>query len=397
MNKRALLVANSASMIDHFNRDNIAILKSLNYEITVAADFDHGNSSTKERINEFKDELLEQGIELLPLSIPRSPTHIPEMFKSISRLKKHIEENPYEIIHTQTPFGGVVGRLAAKKARKQNKTKVIYFVHGFHFFKGASAKNHIIYYNIEKYLSHYTDCLITLNHEDYAAACNRFKHPNARYVPGIGVDTDMINKMHVDKTAKCLSLGIPTDKKIILTVAELIPRKNIEGAIRAFAGIKNPDSVLVICGKGHLAEQLKKLARDLNIADRVFFLGYRTDILDIYHIADIFLFTSYQEGLPVSVMQAMAAGLPIIASDIRGNRDLLGAGEGTLSSDYLIDVNDINAFTEKLDYLLTKPDIRNSLGSENVKRCRDNFDISIVHKDMLAIYKELASEREDSL
>ncbi|MCM1171491.1 MAG: glycosyltransferase [Clostridium sp.] len=390
MNKRALLVANSASMIDHFNRDNIAILKSLNYEITVAADFQHGNSSTKERINEFKTELLEQGIEVLPLSIPRSITHIPEMFKSISRLKKHIAEHPYEIIHTQTPFGGVVGRLAAKKARKKNKTKVIYFVHGFHFFKGASAKNHIIYYNIEKYLSRYTDCLITLNHEDYAAACNKFKHPNVKYVPGIGVDTDVIYNMQVDKTAKCESLGIPTDKKIILTVAELIPRKNLEGTIRAFAGITNQDSVLVICGKGQLAEQLKKLAVDLHITDRVFFAGYRTDILDIYHIADIFLFTSFQEGLPVGVMQAMAAGLPIIASDIRGNRDLLGAGEGILSSDYLVDVNDINAFTNKLDYLLANPDIRNSLGSENTKRCRELFDISIVHKKMLAIYKELA-------
>lgn len=140
MNKRALLVANSASMIDHFNRDNIAILKSLNYEITVAADFHHGNSSTKERINEFKSELLEQEIEVLPLSIPRSLAHIPEMFKSISRLKKHIAEHPYEIIHTQTPFGGVVGRLAAKKARKQNKTKVIYFVHGFHFLRALPQK-----------------------------------------------------------------------------------------------------------------------------------------------------------------------------------------------------------------------------------------------------------------
>ncbi len=391
MNKRALLVANSASMIDHFNRDNIAILKSLNYEITVAADFHHGNSSTKERINEFKSELLEQEIEVLPLSIPRSLAHIPEMFKSISRLKKHIAEHPYEIIHTQTPFGGVVGRLAAKKARKQNKTKVIYFVHGFHFFKGASAKNHIIYYNIEKYLSHYTDCLITLNHEDYAAACNKFRHPDVRYVPGIGVDTDMIHNIQVDKTAKCLSLGIPTDKKIILTVAELIPRKNLEGAIRAFSQMKNQDSILVICGKGHLAEQLKELSQDLDIADRVFFPGYRTDILEIYHIADIFLFTSYQEGLPVSVMQAMAAGLPVIASDIRGNRDLLGSGEDTQSSDYLIDVKDTTAFTNKLDYLLEKPEIRASLGSENTKRCRDNFDISIVHKEMLAIYKELAS------
>lgn len=389
MNKRAMLVANSASMIDHFNRDNIKILKEMHYEITVAANFREGNSSTKERIRSFSHELSEQGIDIIDLPIPRKLTQLSNMFSSIHTLKKYLAKHPCELVHTQTPFGGVVGRLAARQARRRGITKVIYFVHGFHFFKGASLLNRLVYYNIEKYLSRFTDCLITLNHEDFDAARNRFHHPDVRYVPGIGVDTDAISNMETDISAKRKELCLPADRHIILTVAELIHRKNVEGTIRAFAGMTDRDSILVICGKGTLKSSLQALAEDLCIADRVFFPGYRTDILDIYHIADIFLFTSYQEGLPVSVMQAMAAGLPIVASDIRGNRDLLGAGEGTKASDYLIDVCDTNAFAAALDELLADSDKRRILGDENKKRCRESFDISIVHTLMETIYHEI--------
>lgn len=389
MNKRAMLVANSASMIDHFNKDNIKILKAMDYDITIAANFREGNSSTKERIQTFSQELTEQGIDIIDLPIPRKVTQLSKMFSSIRMLKKYLAEHPCEIIHTQTPFGGVVGRLAAKRARKSSISKVIYFVHGFHFFKGASILNYLIYYNIEKYLSRFTDCLITLNHEDFDAACKRFHHPNVRYVPGIGVDTAAISHMAVNTDAKRKSLRLPADKRIILTVAELIPRKNVEGSIRAFADTADSDSILVICGKGALKNSLRELSKALGVADRVFFLGYRTDILDIYHIADIFLFTSYQEGLPVSVMQAMATGLPVIASDIRGNRDLLGAGGDTLSSDYLIDVHDTSAFTKALDELLANQDKRRMLGVENAARCKEHFDISIVHSLMQTIYREI--------
>lgn len=388
MNKRAMLIANSASMIDHFNKDNIKILKAMNYDITIAANFREGNSSTTERIQAFSQELAEQNIDIIDLPIPRKVTQLSKMLSSIHTLKKYLTEHPCEIVHTQTPFGGVVGRLAARQARRQGITKVIYFVHGFHFFKGASVLNYLIYYNIEKYLSRFTDCLITLNHEDFEAARNRFHHPNVKYVPGIGIDTEAISDMEVNAYVKRKSLRLPTDKPIILTVAELIHRKNVEGTIRAFADMADKNCILVICGKGILKDSLQQLTEDLCIADRVFFLGYRTDILDIYHLADIFLFTSYQEGLPVSVMQAMAAGLPIVASDIRGNRDLLGAKEGTLSSDYLIDVRDTAAFTKALGELLENPDKRRMLGDENAARCKDHFDISIVHKLMQEIYQE---------
>lgn len=392
MNKRAMLIANSASMIDHFNQDNISILKSMGYEITVAANFKEGNSSTSERILAFSRELTDQGIEIIDLPIPRKVTQLAKTFSSISILKKYLAAHPCGIVHTQTPFGGVVGRLAAKKARAAGATRVIYFVHGFHFFRGASWKNYLIYYNIEKYLSRITDCLITLNREDYEAARHRFRHPNVRYVPGIGVDADAIYHQKVDVSAFKKELGIPAGSKVILTVAELIPRKNIEESIRVFAELEDTGTSLLICGKGHLLGELKCLCQELGVSDRVIFAGYRTDILEIYHIADIFLFTSYQEGLPVGLMQAMAAGLPAVASDIRGNRDLLGADEHTDSAAYLTDINKPKEFVRKLNELLADPARCRELGEANARRIKEHFDISTVHSLMSEIYRSLEEE-----
>ncbi len=389
MNKRVMLVANSASMIDHFNKDNIKILHSMGCSVTVAANFKDGNSSSKSRVKDFKKELTEANVEIIDLPIPRNVTQLGKTLLSISILKKYIKKNPCSLIHTQTPFGGVVGRLAAKSFRKAGATKVIYFVHGFHFFKGAPLKNYLIYYNIEKYLSKHTDTLITLNHEDFNTASKKFKHTNVEYVPGVGVDTDNICAYPIDIENKKQELNLPLNKKIVLNVAELIGRKNVEASIRAFANSDTTDAIMLICGKGVLLDDLKALCKELNVEDKVFFLGYRTDIIDIYRISDIFLFTSYQEGLPVSVMQAMAAKLPIIASDIRGNNDLLMPYDNSLSKDYLIPVNDVDSFTDRINLLLSDEELCKKLGTENYNNCKKYFDIKTVHTSMEKIYNSL--------
>ncbi len=392
MEKRALLIANSASMIDHFNKDNLLILRDMGYTITVAANFKEGNSSTAERIRAFAGELAAQNIDIIDLPIPRKVTELGKAFKSIRILKKYMESHPCRIVHTQTPFGGVVGRLAAKGFRRSEGTKVIYFVHGFHFFHGAGLKSYVLYYNVEKWLSHITDCLITLNQEDYQAAKRRFHHPNVHYVPGVGVDTYAIASIHVNKSDVCRRFGLPSDKKIILTVAELIPRKNVETAIRAFAGSNHDDAILAICGKGILAESLTQLAQELQVGNRVFFPGYHTDVLDLYRCSDLFLFTSFQEGLSVAVMQAMAAGLPIIASDIRGNRDLLASEPHAAGRHYLLPTKDADAYAAKIDEILDNEKLAQTLGQENYTNCRKYFDISLVHRLMTTIYADLTDK-----
>ena len=331
MEKHALLIANSASMIDHFNKDNIRILQDMGYTISVAANFQEGNSSTVERIHAFASELAAQDIEIIDLPIPRKITELGKAFKSIRILKRYMRNHPCQIVHTQTPFGGVVGRLAAKKFRKDG-TKVIYFVHGFHFFRGAGIKNYLLYYNVEKWLSHVTDCLITLNQEDYQAAKRRFHHPNVHYVPGVGVDTDTIASICVDKADVCRRFVLPSDKKIILTVAELIPRKNVETSIRAFAKSNRDDAILAICGKGVLEPSLKELAQKLQVGDRVFFAGYHTDVLP---------------------------------------------------------TKDADAYAAKINKILDDPALAQALGTENHANCKKYFDIALVHNLMTTIYTEL--------
>lgn len=132
-------------------------------------------------------------------------------------------------------------------------------------------------------------------------------------------------------------LGIPLNAKVILSVGEVNKNKNHKVGIEALAKLRDKNTYYVICGRGPLMENYKELAQSLGVGDRVVLTGYRTDVADFYKMADVFLFPSFREGLPVAVMEAMASGLPVIATRIRGSSDLLQQGalfksgdEGTL-------------------------------------------------------------------
>ena len=109
-------------------------------------------------------------------------------------MKKILLDNNFDIVHTHTPMGSVVTRLAYKKVRNKVNTRMIYTAHGFHFYKGAPLLNWLLFYPVEKYLSKYTDTLITINKEDYELAKNKFKKcKQIEYVPGVGIDEEKFN------------------------------------------------------------------------------------------------------------------------------------------------------------------------------------------------------------
>jgi len=279
------------------------------------------------------------------------------------KLKKIMMDNQYDIIHCHTPVGGVLARLAGKYCFH---TRMIYTAHGFHFYKGASLINWLLYYPVERICAHYTDILITINHEDYQRARHFTFHDGGKvyYVPGVGIDTHQINEININREIKCKELGISPDTFIILSVGELNKNKNHEIALKAVAKLKNKNFVYLICGQGNLLKYLKLLSKKLGISDNVIFLGYRSDIFEIYKIADIFLFPSFREGLPVAVMEAMATGLPIVCSDIRGNIDLVCDGQ----NGYLVDCHDVEGFAEKINYLLHRQDVRKQLAINGIKK-----------------------------
>lgn len=382
--KKALMMAHVASMIDLFNMHNIRILQELGYEVEVACNFECGNVTSSQRIIEFRQELQAIGIKAYQIPVPRRITTVKDIFEAYHIVKKLVKENKYEIVHCQSPIGGVIARLACVKRRKFG-TKVIYVAHGFHFYKGSSFINWLLFYPIEKFCAKYTDCLITMNQEDYHNAKKKLAKANhIEYIPGVGIDIQKIENLYINKIEKRKEINLPENGTVLVSVGELNQNKNHEVIIRALALINNPDIYYIICGQGPLYQYLKDLCVKLKVESNVRILGYRKDAIEILKISDIFVFPSKREGMSMSLMEAMAARLPVICSRIRGNTDLIKNGEGG----YLVKTMDVNAYAKVIRLLICNHNLCMSM-SRNNQKIITSFDILTVNEIMRKIYIRL--------
>lgn len=334
------------------------------------------NSSAENIISDEK----RLGIRLLHIDVDRNPFSLKNI-KAYKQLVKIIRDNKIDYIHCNTPVGGVLGRLAGKKCKVK---KVIYQAHGFHFYKGAPKKNWLVYYPVERWLAHYTDAIITINAEDFEAA-KKFKLRNngkVYYVHGVGIDMSQYDLSKKDREGKRIELGLSENDVALISMGDLIERKNYDTAIRAVAEAQTPNLQYFICGKGPEEEKLKALAESLGVSEQIHFLGFRSDIKALLTAADIFLFTTKQEGLPRSMMEAMASGLPCIASKIRGNTDLLEGAEGG----FLCETTDASAYAEKLKLLANDKALREAMGKNNLITLR-KFSTETVSDELRKVYE----------
>lgn len=376
--KKALMVAHVAYAIDMFNLPNIAILQDLGYEVYVACNFDDTSSLSLERIEGLKEKLSKLNVKYFNIPFQRNPLK-KENIKAYSMLKELINSEGFSLIHCHTPVGGILTRLAAASERKKG-TKVIYTAHGFHFFKGAPLINWLIYFTAEWFCSFFTDLLITINKEDYDNAKRLLHAKDVRYVPGVGVDTDRFAGTR-EKRQELLSLiHAPQDSVILLSVGELSDRKNHSLSIEALSKGQSKNTHLVIAGRGEKLDELTQLCEKLNVKDRVHLLGFRNDIAELMKSADIFVFPSLQEGLPVALMEAMSCSLPSICSKIRGNVDLIDNACGILC-----EKNDVSAFSNAIDRLASNEALRESMAKKAFEKSKE-YDIKIIEKYMKDIY-----------
>jgi glycosyltransferase involved in cell wall biosynthesis len=400
-NKKALMHAHTAYMVTQFNIDNIKILQSLGYTVDVACCWQDDDSAlSPEAMKERRKLLDELGCRVIETASLRKIFNIKELVTAYKQLKKEVETNQYQIVHTQSPIGGVICRLACRKARKQFGTKVIYAAHGFHFFAGAPLKNWLVFYNVEKFCSRFTDLLITINKEDYASA-QKFHAKNVAYIPGAGVDTHKFVASEGARERIRKELGIGHDTIVLLSVGELIPRKNHAEVLQALKIMKDQGLLDVpgsdervqpkyklkylIAGRGKIASELQEKIADLGLTDQVQMLGFRRDVADVFAASDIYVFPSHQEGLPVALMEAMSVGLPVVCSRIRGNTDLIVDGEGG----FLFDSKDANTVVDALTRMLAQsPDQRNEMGNRNIDVMK-GFDKVTVNTVMTDLYKSV--------
>lgn len=376
--KKILFIANIAGKrgVDSFSKASVFAAHSLEFDFHLAANYK--NVSQKQRAS---DEA-EYGVTIHHIDFYRNPFHIGNC-KAYTELIELLRSEQFDCIHCNTPIGGLLGRLAGRKCKVK---KVIYQVHGFHFYKGAPLKNWLFYYPVERWLARYTDIIITINNEDYERA-QKFKlrnHGKACYIPGVGIDTSQYHNDRQCRLEKRRELGLHENDIALISMGDLIERKNYPVAIEAIAKVGKPHLHYYICGQGAIEEKLVTFTKELHMERQVHFLGYRPDIKELLQAADIYLFTTLQEGLSRSLMEAMASGLPCIVSNIRGNIDLIEDGKGG----YLVPVDDTNGFAETIRILADNPDVRMKMAKVNRDKVKQ-FDVRNVKREIQAIYEKI--------
>ena len=366
----------SGKIMNNFAMSAILAAKELGIDFTIANNMSMADKENFARVCEQYD------IKMVHIDFDRNPLGKSNLLAR-KQLLALMEKENYDIVHCNTPSGGVVGRLCAAQ---EKIPKVIYMAHGFHFWKGAPLKNWLLYYPVERFLAHFTDRLITINHEDYECAKHFHykKGGRAEYVPGVGIVPKRFERNEIVRSEMRNALGIKEGETVLLSVGEINRNKNNRIVIEALAKLGRKDIRYVACGIGELMEENQKLAKTLGIEDQVMFAGYRTDIDKFYQAADAFVISSFREGLPVSLMEAMSAELPCIASKIRGNVDLLN------DSQLLFDPHNAEglctALKKAMDGRIAEREvIRNR---ETLKR----FSMEEAVKAMKRIYTDVISE-----
>lgn len=377
---RILYILNIAKRVNNFSYTSMVAAQNVGFEYQIAGNWEYENEEER-KVDEVK-----YGIKIHQVDFIRTPFDL-RNFRAYRQIVEIVKREQIDVIHCNTPIGGVVGRLAGKKCGVK---KVIYQAHGFHFYKGAPKKNWLFYYPVERFLAHYTDILITINQEDYNAA-QKFKLRNkgkVYYVPGVGIDLKQYTSDIMDDTRIKLrtEFGFDDNTIVCISMGDLILRKNYGIAISAVGKLqdKYPNLHYIICGEGQELNNLKVLAKKCNVDKKVHFLGFRKDIKNLLRASDIFLFTSLQEGLPRSTMEAMASGLPIACSRIRGNTDLVDEGKGGV----LFDPQNIDEIVSEVNKLLSSD--MEAMSKHNLDRIHD-FSLDTVSESIVEVYKNMFS------
>ncbi len=341
---KVLYVATVFSHICEFHLPFMEIFKQRGYEVHVAG---------KDNLAEKDGRKLQFTDKAFDIPFTRSPL-TKDNFRAFQILKKIIKEEKYDLIICNTPVGGLLSRLAAWRMRRRG-TKVVYIVHGFHFYKGAPLLNWLVYYTLEKIQSFVSDKIITINNEDYLFAQKHFSCPLA-HIHGIGVDEKKFFPVTAEEKKHYREkFGFQEYEKLLLCIGEFNQNKNQVMVIRALPTVieKHPEVKLIFAGTGDLQPMLQATAEELKVLDHIVFLGYNRHLDEYQHAIDMVVSCSLREGLPLNIVESMMSGNPVVAADNRGHRELVDGDR----NGFLVAINDCEAMGRRIVELLDNLDL----------------------------------------
>ncbi len=374
--KNLLIITTIGGFLPQFEMNDVRLLQDMGYKLHYASNF-------KNPVYDLDKTMLKKmGITLHPICISKSPIHIFKNLRALRQICHIIRAHNIEAIHCHNPLGGVLARLAALMCGKKN-LYIIYTAHGFHFYKGASILNWMMFFPVEYLLANLTDCLVTINKEDFLRAkkFRTLKGKKIFKIPGVGVNVSRFADVDESKESIRKELGMPQDAFYILSVGELNHNKNHEVIIRAVAELTDKDIYFGVCGRGYHEQYLKDLAKELKVEDRVRLYGFRKDIPRMLKAADLFVFPSHREGLGIAAIEAMAAGIPMITSDCRGTREYMEEGiTGRVCYN-----GTVNEYKELITWMKNHPDERQKMSQASRGKAQ-MFDISQTERIMKSVY-----------
>ncbi|MBK9316704.1 MAG: glycosyltransferase [Acidobacteria bacterium] len=335
------------------------------------------------------------------------PLVIPEMSRELSprdalvilKLLRLFFELKPDIVHTHKAKAGAAGRLAAKlyKLISRRPVRIFHTFHGhiFHSYYGPFKTG--VFLMIERVLARFcTDRIIVISNQQFEEIHGRFKIGQADQfsVIPLGLDLD-----HTATTGPGLrrELGIPDGVPLIGAVGRLCEVKNHSMFLRACARLKDAGARFVLIGDGHLRSELQALANDSGISDLVHFTGFRDDVLELYRDLNIVALTSLNEGTPLTLIEGMSRGVPAVATNVGGVRDLMGTileerdGFQVCEHGLMVPSGDDRIFAEAIKYLLDRHDLRREMGERARKFVIKNYSKDRLIDDVSSLYKRIWS------
>lgn len=369
---KVLYVTTVSRTINAFLIPHIEMLLEKGYEIHCACSIDKPVSK----------ELQEKGVKVFEVPFSRNPLGIGNI-KAYNRLRELQRINSYDIVHVHTPIAAIYGRLLKLSFPS---LKTIYTAHGYHFLKGGSKLGWLLYYPIEKIMAKFTDVIININKEDYEITKEKLKPKKTYLLNGVGLDLSKYKKLgEKEIIEKRNELGLSKDDFVVLMIAELNKNKNHMQLINAMKILKEkyPNIKAICIGDGYMMDSLKEYVNVNSLQNNIFMLGYREDVNNLINISNIGILMSYREGLPRNIMEFMACGRRVIATDIRGCRDIVCND----SVGQLVDVGDYEATAKAIEkyYLLGDKDFE---VSDEISK----YDVGNVNYELIKVYDEVELE-----
>lgn len=312
---------------------------------------------------------------------------------NVLRLARLIREKKYDCIHVHNPVASLIARLAGKISGVPH---IIYTAHGFYFHENMNRVAYGIVYCLEKIWARlFTDYLFFQSEEDYNLALKKNFNNKKRLVHiGNGVSTSVFNPLLYDRMKLRSQMGFEPSDIVIIFVGRPVLEKGIMELLEAYRLIREgcPQIKLMLVGctmKGDRGvASLTDLIRNTTakFESDIFILGFRDDIPQLMSSADIFILPSYREGLPRSIIEAMAMGKPIIATNIRGCREEVCDGV----NGYLCEVKNTDDLAAKINMLLKEPGMIEKFGRNSRKLFLDKYDEQVALEKQLKVFRRMS-------